>query len=131
MMKKKSLYLLVSALLMAFTACATDAGYDPSDKYMGKKVEYVVYYGDYFTNSYYTSLPKCTDRWEGAIFYAFFDGNVYACIEGFWTFMRSIEQCSSEVLEAEVYYQFDSNTDFVSDQCRTSKQEDDYYDYYW
>ena len=103
MMKKKSLYILVSAPLLAFMACSTDAGYAPSSQYDDKKVDYIVAYDDSYSGSVNERLPECDDKLEGYIFYAEKSSTVYACADGFWVVKRSLSKDAPELFEATRY----------------------------
>lgn len=76
MMKKKYLYPLFFVPFLAFQACTTDVGYDPSSKYDDVKASYRV--------DYLSDLPNCKKSLEGNALYVQSPNRVYVCADGIW-----------------------------------------------
>jgi len=132
--------LLLALLCALFSACMTDAGYDPSDKYDDKPIMYRTgRIEGYKCNVYnaYSILPKCTGKLEGYIIYAdqyAYNGTksgVFACIEGYWTYKRdaSVRDLRNVPYYADSLYPSYTECDF-STPTTNSYYEDDctYYD---
>lgn len=98
------LFLLASASFI-FNACTSDLGYDPSSRYDGKPVEYIVKCGHVFCSSGNDNdnIPKCTEELEGAIFFIKQQEASYACIDGQWTKKREMALKDAERYGAKQY----------------------------
>lgn len=97
---KSKLPLLMPLLGIFCAACTSDCGYDPRVEYADRTVDYIVYGEGYSSDSY---LPKCTEKLEGKLFYVKSNSKVYACIEGEWSEMRSLDATSQELVDVPYY----------------------------
>lgn len=89
-----------------FSACYMDAGYDPSDKYDDKAVDYVVPYGVHTfcgSDTDKNCVPKCNENTEGMVFYVLDAEAVYACIDHYWTEKRKISEDDPELYGVPMY----------------------------
>ena len=93
---KNIFWLLFFVPFLVFQACTTDAGYDPSSRYIDKKVDY------YIEDGY--EMPKCNKSSEGTVFFVENDLSVYACIDSVWTFCRKITADALVELEDALPY---------------------------
>ena len=92
--------LLFFVPLLVFQACTTDAGYDPSSRYIDKKVDYVV---DSAFLSWSYEIPKCDKSLEGTVIFIERELDVYACIDSVWTFCRKLSAGATELYDAILY----------------------------
>lgn len=92
--------LLFLVPLLIFQACTTDAGYDPSSRYIDKKVDYVV---DSAFLSWSYEIPKCDKSLEGTVIFIERELDVYACIDSVWTFCRKLSAGAPELYDAILY----------------------------
>lgn len=82
-------------------ACTTDAGYNPSESYKDRSVDYIVDNLDRYSSESY--LPKCTDTLDKKVFFVSSALAAYVCLEGEWARIRNIERNSPEI-EGIPYY---------------------------
>lgn len=101
MMKKYTLISFLGAL--ALLGCTSDVGVDPSSKYADRPAQYIIDYDDSYYGYHNTPLPDCTDEFEGVVVYTPNSSKVYACVEGYWVFMRQISPNSDEARNAVPY----------------------------
>lgn len=87
--------LLFFVPFLVFQACTTDAGYDPSSRYIDKKVDY------YIENGH--EMPKCNKSSEGTVIFIERELDVYACIDSVWTFCRKLSAGAPELYDAILY----------------------------
>lgn len=108
-------FAVVAFCLLA--ACTTDSSYDPSSKYEGKDVDYQV-----------TSVPICTKKLEGKVFYEHSYNVITVCAEGEWVVLRKFKAWNDPELDLDFdrlpFYKEDDNRDSRDDD---DDDDDDYY----
>jgi uncharacterized protein (TIGR02145 family) len=92
-------FFALSITAIFYVACNSELGYDPSDRYSDKAVDFIV--DDLSYNG-----PKCNSSSEGDVFYVESNSTVYACIDEKWTKMRELktdEEIDEELANAVQY----------------------------